>query len=268
MHMNTEVLHRNSDEADPRQPRLLLAGGYGSDTNFPMHDHPCWELIYQRTGRVRTQQGQEMIDMCPGMVLLHPPHVSHADWATEPYQIFYLYLDLAEAPAWPRLRFDDERQSIGKLCDELCYEYHSSHDDRMQMIDLLIRRLILLLDRPADHRQSDHEQTVAAARDVIDERYHTPLTVDDLASAAGVSRTCLHVSFSRVLEESPMEYLRNVRIRHAISIIRHTNETLDAVAERTGFHSASHLSRHIKAATGSPPGALRRERSIVSAENG
>lgn len=263
MHMTSELLHGNSD---PRQPRLIFAGGYDSDTNFPMHDHSCWELIYQRTGRVRTQQGHDMIEMSPGMVLLHTPGVPHADWAAEHYQILFLYIELAEDPAWPRVRFDDERQSIGKICDDLCHEHYGSRDDRMQMIDLLVRRLVLLLDRPADHRQTDFEQTVAAARHVIDERYHTRLTVDDLAAAAGVSRTCLHVSFSRVLEQSPMDYLRGVRLRHALGLVRQTNLTLDAIADRCGFHSASHLTRHIKTATGRAPGALRREGLPVSTD--
>lgn len=249
---------------DPRQPRLLFAGGYGGVTNFPMHDHPFWELIYMRTGSVRTQHGPDVIEMRPGMALLHPPLMPHADWVTDHYEIFFLQIDFAVTPDWPHVIFDDERQSIGQVCDDLCREFYGSYGNRDHMIDLLMRRLVLLLDRAADNRrQTEYEQTVAAVRRIIDERYHTHLTVDELAAAVGVSRTCVHVSFSRVLEESPMSYLRTVRLRHALGLIRHTGLTLDTIAESTGFHSSSHLTRHIKALTGLTPGALRRERALI-----
>jgi AraC-like DNA-binding protein len=256
--MTTELLHRNPVDLAPRNPRLLCAGGYGGNTNVAMHEHPCWELIYQRTGRVRTQQGSELIEMCPGMILLHPPCMPHADWATEHYNIFYLYIDLAASPNWPRLRFDDERQSIGQLCENLCHEYFGFHSNRDQMIDLLMQRLALMLDRDANFQASDAQQSVATARRLIDERFRTRLTVDELACAARVSRSTLHANFTRMIGEPPMEYLRNVRLNHALAMLRLTECTLDAIADRCGFYSASHLSRHIKIATGLTPGEVRR----------
>ncbi|GAA1572807.1 hypothetical protein GCM10009804_31680 [Kribbella hippodromi] len=49
----------------------------------------------------------------------------------------------------------------------------------------------------------------------------------------------------------------DVRLRHALAHIRNSTLPLQAIASLTGYNSASHLSRHIKAATGTAPGALR-----------
>jgi len=224
-----------------------------------MHSHNCWEVIYQRTGRVKTEQAGTIFEMSPGMVLVHPPETPHADWATEHYDIFFLHLDLDHVPGWPQLTFDDDRQSIGRVCDDLCHEYFIGGDRHDRMIAALTTRLDLLLRRAAGAREeSPIDRAVATARRLIEERYRDTVTVDALAVEARVSRSTLHAHFARIVGQSPIDYLQAIRLRHALGLLRHTTMTLDTIADHCGFHSASHLSRHVKAATGSAPGALRR----------
>lgn len=255
MHMSPQELHLS-----PSGPtRFLFAGGHSGKSNFPMHTHDCWEVIYQRTGRVSTEQAGTIFDMSPGMILVHPPHTPHADWATEHYDIFFVHFEVHQIPHWPRLAFDDDRQSIGRACEDLCHEYNIRGDHHDRMIMALATRLDLLLHRAAVARQeSPIDRAVTAARRLIEERYRGTVTVDALASEAGVSRSTLHAHFARIVGQSPIDYLQTIRLRHALGLLRHTTMTLETIADHCGFHSASHLSRHVKAATGSTPGALRK----------
>jgi transcriptional regulator GlxA family with amidase domain len=52
--------------------------------------------------------------------------------------------------------------------------------------------------------------------------------------------------------------LQEIRVRHALNLLRTSDITIEAVALQCGYDSASHLSRHIKRATGKTPGSLRR----------
>ena len=54
-----------------------------------------------------------------------------------------------------------------------------------------------------------------------------------------------------------MDYLQALRVRSALGMLRNGDAGLETIADACGYDSASHLSRHIKRATGVSPGALR-----------
>ncbi|MCS5485843.1 helix-turn-helix domain-containing protein [Curtobacterium flaccumfaciens pv. beticola] len=84
---------------------------------------------------------------------------------------------------------------------------------------------------------------VRAAVETIHSRAHEPLTVSDIARAADLSVRGLQESFQRVLERTPMEYLREVRLRRAHDdLLRSEPGTVSVadVAVRWGF---THMGR-------------------------
>ena len=50
------------------------------------------------------------------------------------------------------------------------------------------------------------------AKDLVDSRYAEPITVDDLAAAAGLSRAHFSRMFTRTFGESPRSYLQTRRL--------------------------------------------------------
>ncbi|WIJ45769.1 helix-turn-helix transcriptional regulator [Curtobacterium citreum] len=78
---------------------------------------------------------------------------------------------------------------------------------------------------------------------MVHSRAHEPLTVSDIARAADLSVRGLQESFQRVLERTPMEYLREVRLRRAHDdLLRSEPGTVSVadVAVRWGF---THMGR-------------------------
>jgi len=51
-------------------------------------------------------------------------------------------------------------------------------------------------------------------------------------------------------------------MQRVLAYLQTSDLTLEHIASLTGFSSASHLSRAVRAETGSSPGRLRRSRSI------
>jgi AraC-like DNA-binding protein len=86
---------------------------------------------------------------------------------------------------------------------------------------------------------------------------HGSIRIATVAAELGISPSGLRASFARLRGTSPRAALQHVRLRHALGHIRNSTLPLQAIADLTGYDSVSHLSRQIKAATGSPPGALR-----------
>ena len=64
------------------------------------------------------------------------------------------------------------------------------------------------------------------AKDLADERYFEPLDVDDLAQAAGLSRSHFTRAFRRAFGESPREYLLTRRLERAAALLRSTDRSV------------------------------------------
>ncbi len=87
--------------------------------------------------------------------------------------------------------------------------------------------------------------------------YHQPLTVADIAKRIHISESSLYSYFATFRGQTPMAALQAIRLRHALIHLHHSTRTLDTIASLCGYCSASHLTKHVKSATGSPPGKLR-----------
>lgn len=84
-----------------------------------------------------------------------------------------------------------------------------------------------------------------------------PVTLGDLARAAGVSKTHLTRVFQQALGVSPVEALRQVRLDRAAGLLARTNLAVQQVAEATGFPNAFHFSKVFHLAYGVSPRAFR-----------
>jgi AraC-like DNA-binding protein len=192
------------------------------------------------------------------MVLAHPPGVEHADFGDSAYSLFFIYIDAPHGIPWPHVCSDDSDQSIGKTCEAIWREWGRASLGREQMLALLASQLDLLLRRArVSQQRSPEEELVAAAARILEERYRDAPTVDELAREVGVSRSSLYAHFIGVKHQTPPEYVLAVRLRHALGLLQHSRLKLETIAQQCGFYSSSHLSRHVKAATGKTPGALR-----------
>jgi AraC family transcriptional regulator of arabinose operon len=86
------------------------------------------------------------------------------------------------------------------------------------------------------------------------------VTLAQVAAVAHVTPAHLVRAFRAEHGTTPMAHLWERRTALAADLLTHTGLPLKAVAERCGFRTTHHFSRRVRAATGLPPGALRRQR--------
>jgi AraC family transcriptional regulator of arabinose operon len=113
----------------------------------------------------------------------------------------------------------------------------------------------------ASRERPEWPRPVDAAQRFIDaELADGSLTLDRIADAAHVTPAHLVRSFRGAFGVTPMAYLWERRVALAVDLLGSTGLPLGAVAARCGFKTEQHFSRRVRAATGLPPGALRRAR--------
>jgi AraC-like DNA-binding protein len=261
MHDSSERLHKTLPIR--LQCRLDAAGSYEAPQgkDFPPHWHRTWEVVYYREGAIECPTGRDVFPGLPGVVIATPPLMVHAERAITAYKNFYLQIDAPADHPWPRICYDDEHATLGGVCGALVREHVGQAPDRDEMIALLLDQLDLLLQRArVQPHLPEPERLVREAERLMQERSRGPLRIMDVAREVGVSPSFLRAQFLHLRGRTPRAYLQAVRIQHALSLIRNSNVPLEAVAAACGFDSASHLSRHVKRASGKSPGSLRERR--------
>lgn len=131
----------------------------------------------------------------------------------------------------------------------------------------LTGRLYILLSllMKHSHRKSTHSQReqekrriIKAARDFVATNYPLPVSVEDIAEAASVSRTTLFRVFKSELNTTPVDYLTAYRIAQAKTLLIETDLSVTAVARSTGYEDNLYFSRVFRKTTGVTPTEYRK----------
>jgi transcriptional regulator GlxA family with amidase domain len=72
----------------------------------------------------------------------------------------------------------------------------------------------------------------------------------ELAAQLDISRSTLYAYFRQVLGRTPQEALDEIRLKHAIFLLKHSDRDIASVARGSGFCSSSHLGRKLRVACG------------------
>jgi len=92
----------------------------------------------------------------------------------------------------------------------------------------------------------------------IEDQLAEDLSLDQIASVAGLSPSHLKTLFRQAMGVPVHQYVIQRRIEHARLLLTQNNLTMAEIAAATGFSHQSHLARHIRRATGVPPAIIRR----------
>jgi AraC-like DNA-binding protein len=95
------------------------------------------------------------------------------------------------------------------------------------------------------------------AKDLADVRYAEPITVDDLAAAAGLSRAHFSRMFTQTFGESARSYLRSRRLERAAALLRYTDRSVADVVVMVGLQSVGSFTSSFARVYGLPPAAYR-----------
>jgi AraC-like DNA-binding protein len=95
------------------------------------------------------------------------------------------------------------------------------------------------------------------AKDLADARYAEPLSVDDLAAAAGLSRAHFSREFRTAFGDSPHAYLLTRRLERAAALLRTTDRSVADICFSVGLQSVGSFTTSFTRTFGSSPTAYR-----------
>jgi LacI family transcriptional regulator len=154
--------------------------------------------------------------------------------------------------------------SLDTRLEELGYQAAKRLDQLMKKEIRYSAPPVLISPKEVVCRQSsdvlavDHPAVVQALQ-FIKDRFHDPITLEDIAEAAGMSKRGLEKAFLKYLERTPAEALRRHRLDAAKTKLTDTREKIEAIALECGYSNSSNLSLAFRKETGFTPRAYRKQ---------
>ena len=140
------------------------------------------------------------------------------------------------------------------------YRIYTNSGNTIKHTTAMIGYLYLFLSRLTEESTTNVQAPTATQSNyVIDAikyiqfNYSSDISVDDIASAVGISRSHLYRVFISNLNQSPIDYLTEYRINEACSLIKNTNLSISEIAVSVGFFDQFYFSRVFKKIKKIPP---------------
>jgi AraC family transcriptional activator of pyochelin receptor len=98
---------------------------------------------------------------------------------------------------------------------------------------------------------------VLKAQQILMKRYVSPPSLDELATAAGLSRQSLTAGFRKLLNKSVFDYIHDLRMKHALALLSARDASITEVAYALGYKNPSSFTVAVQRQFGVTPTELR-----------
>lgn len=190
-----------------------------------------------------------------------------------PYQLATLTPETAMQHRFVRYQFTDTplyNDPVICQCDEYMTELlHQVHKEffynKLYAQQILSANLVLALVRTLRKLSAEkltkvnRAGTIDKLIDYIKNHYNEKLTLESIAKHMGYHPDYINRLMHYHTGQTIYQFLQDFRINKAIRMIRSSELSFSAIAERTGFINVSHFSHTFKKKTGKTPSEFRAE---------
>ena len=106
--------------------------------------------------------------------------------------------------------------------------------------------------------QPNNDVRIARAIRQMESDYPVAVPNSTLSRLAGMNMNAFIRLFKQVTNQTPRQYLQELRVIDAAALLHHSNLSVDEIAEKTGFNDRPHFNLMFRKQTGSSPAQFRK----------
>lgn len=155
--------------------------------------------------------------------------------------------------------YEELEPTFSNICDTvLDFEPDSSINAAAKLISFLymLKKEVLIYSMIGANSSS--RSIISEAIDYMKTAYMDPLTVSSIAKHCNVSTSYLHKLFTEIAHTTPNNYLLNIRLSVAKSLLTTTTMPISEIASNSGFNSQCYFSDCFKRQLGITPKEFRK----------
>ena len=138
-------------------------------------------------------------------------------------------------------------------------EYNEVFYGRKTLIRSLFLQIAVLLSRLYDTNVHHKEiESISKSAAYMEANYMNDIKISELLNVSHYSQRHFIRLFSATYSTTPQQYLLNIRIRHACSLLREKSFSITDIATRCGFNDPNYFCRIFKKNIGITPSAYRK----------
>jgi AraC family transcriptional regulator len=237
----------------------MTAMTFPAGLDLPRHEHPDATVAVVLSGGFLGRYAGVERDCSPMTLVVEPAGASHANrFGGQPSTILSLSLvapsEALDAVArTPRFQRDAYAAGLARQADA---ELHRPDELTPLAVEGLALELVTRLGRTMTEGMAPG--WLAAARDLLHERFAESLRLGEVATSVGVEPERLARAFRRTYHEPMATYVRRLRVNAAASLLVAGPEpTIATIAAEVGFADQSHLTRCFVQTMGTTPARYR-----------
>ena len=131
-----------------------------------------------------------------------------------------------------------------------------------EMLTYLFRELLMTMHRRmtenAPRVSGFIQDEIDRARAFFDEHYNEEISIEQYAVSRNMSTSWFNRSFRSAVGTSPMQYILDVRIRNAQTLLETTDYSVTSIAALVGYENPMYFSRLFRKAKGLSPSKYRK----------
>jgi AraC family transcriptional regulator len=248
---------------------MLTEYNYGAGVRLRRHSHEQAYFSFVLSGSYAEQCLSRCVQCQGETMLYHPPEEDHSDrFGGNGARLFSIEV----GPEWIKKlhRFDlviDRPLWLSeKIVPSLSWRAYRAFLDPQPRSALVMESASIELLYQLPWKNPHPPDSGAApwlrrAADILHSEYRDPFSLHAVAVRVGAHPVHLARTFRRRFGMTMGEYVRRLRLSHALEALGNSNSSLADIAEQAGFADQSHLGRVVRAVTGMTPLQIRNSRN-------
>ena len=127
----------------------------------------------------------------------------------------------------------------------------------MQQIWSSLFESVALPENTTNSLEQHHSQRLKQCLQFIHLHYSDDISLENIANVANISKSECCRNFHKFFNLTPFDYLLQYRIQQACILLLHTDDSINQIASKTGFHDQSYFSKIFKRLMGMTPSRYR-----------
>ena len=280
MYVNSGYLN-NSRIPFKDKSKPLIVGSCGTYRLYTRDRLPTWrprgrldyQLLYVASGKTVFYFNGEPREVAAGhMVLIQPRQEQRYEYfgkdKPEVYWVHFTGSDVKnilkhyDIPLDRNVIYSGSSATYVYLFKEMINELQTCRTGYQELLEMYLRQIFLLVQRSWEERTpnvSSHiQEEMDVARRYFQEHYNEEICIEEYALSRNMSVSWFLRNFKQMTMKSPMQYVLNIRMNNAVSLLETTDYNVTEIAAIVGYDNPLYFSRIFKKQKGLSPSEYRK----------